>query len=125
MEAYDFFLAELFLALGCAATDSTAGAFLLAAALAPLAARRVGAARFLGAVPAAAAPAPFAAPAAAVAAVALPFADFALAPGLPFVPLRPRPHLPKVRTGAAASRVRHSSKVRLFGSLSLGIFALR
>ena len=36
-----------------------------------------------------------------------------------------RPHLPKVRSGAAASIVWHSARVRLFGSRSFGILALR
>src|SRR5438552_3302567 len=36
-----------------------------------------------------------------------------------------RPHLPKVRTGAAANNAWHCSKVKLLGSRSLGIFALR
>src|ERR1700685_1213084 len=36
-----------------------------------------------------------------------------------------RRHLPNVRSGAAASNALHSSSVRLFGSRSFGIFALR
>src|ERR1700720_21497 len=99
-EGYDFFPAELFLALDLRlGAARLAGAFLSADAFTPLAASRTG---FAGA--------------AAAASLGVP---------LPFRPLGLRPHLPKVRTGAAASRVWHSSKVRLFGSLSFGIFALR
>src|SRR5208282_4235741 len=49
------------------------------------------------------------------------FSGAALATPLPLL----RPHLPKVRTGAAANMLWHSSKLRLFGSLSFGILALR
>src|ERR1039458_6076544 len=108
MEVYGCAFADLFFfALGAA------GAFLSAVAFAPLAASRTGAAaappltaRF------------FAAPA--MGAAALPLAFDVLPTALPF-----RPHLPKVRAGAAASMAWHSGKVRLFGSLSLGILALR
>src|ERR1700692_524305 len=102
-EGYHFFPAELFLALALdlrLGAARLAGAFLSADAFTPLAASRTG----------------FAWTAAASDALGVP---------LPFRPLGLRPHLPKVRTGAAASRVWHSSNVRLFGSLSFGIFALR
>src|SRR5271168_3719049 len=100
----------LALGFGLGAVRS-AGAFLSADAFAPLAASRVGLARTAAVAGWSVAPAALAAG--------------PLGVPLPFCPLGLRPHLPKVRTGAAASRVWHSSKVRLFGSLSFGIFALR
>src|SRR5450432_989615 len=90
-------------------------ACLLTAAFFPLAASFTGEASFAGA----------ASPGTA-AAGAVPFADFAPDEvfGPNFEPLAPlRPHLP--RSGAAANRAWHSSNVRLFGSLSFGILALR
>src|SRR5258708_1515964 len=132
MERYDCFFTELFLALGfalrfvlgaaagfagtfddaafadvfagafmSALTGAGAGAFLLVAAASTVTALGVASVVF---------PLP-----------AFPLAAVPLAAPLPFF----RPHLPKVRSGAAASRVWHSSNVRLFGSLSLGILALR
>src|ERR1700730_15209105 len=123
-----FFFAALFLGL-TAVLDAAAGcsgAFLFAAALDAFAASLCGvpganpglvdgALRFL------AAPAPVS-PAstnptegAAVLPVPLPFLALAF-----FLP-----HLPKVRTGAVASMVWHSSRLTLFGSRSFGILALR
>src|ERR1700716_1019093 len=129
---YDFFFAELFLdlvvglrfdweaaaAFAGAFAGSFAGAFLLAAVFAALAASPIGAPFAFSAVAVAVA---FFLAAAAAPLAAFPFAMGPLGAPLPFF----LPHLPKVRTGAAASSVWHSSKVRLFGSLSLGILALR
>src|ERR1700732_2207441 len=127
---YGFFFAVLFFGLGgalrlvlgaaaafaAACAGSFARAFLLAAVFAALAASPIGAPLTFG--PAAAV---FALAAARASLAARPAAVDRLAAALPFF----LPHLPKVRTGAAASRAWHSSNVRLFGSLSLGIFALR
>src|SRR6185437_10279801 len=110
-----FFVVFAFGAALDAAPD-LAGAFLSAADFASLAANRTGVLAGFG----------FAVVAAAVSAAApagFALAVFAAPAPLPLAFLRP--HLPKVRGGAAASRVWHSSNVRLFGSLSLGIFALR
>src|SRR5579859_734684 len=116
-----FFLAEVLavllgagvpLALGAAAGFT--GACLFTAAFLRLAAS------FAGAAVSA-----FAAAGAVPLAALVPFAALLIAPlGANFDPLPPlRPHLP--RSGAAASRAWHSSSVRLLGSLSFGIFALR
>src|SRR5580658_48472 len=123
--AYSFFFAELFLALilpvwglaaaflalaavlglafGCVLATAFAGSCLLADACTTLAASAIGAG----------ADGPLGVPLRPLGA-----ACFLAAPPL-------RPHLPKVRTGAAASRDWHSVSVRLFGSRSFGIFALR
>src|SRR5665213_1277264 len=106
MKVYGFFLAGLFLAFDFFAfTD----AVLLAGAFAPLAANRAGAPSAgvpLGAtVPLGVPPAPFGA--------AVPLGAPAALPVFAFL----RPHLPKVRIGAAASIVWHSGSVRLLGSL--------
>src|SRR5271168_1553230 len=116
---YGFFFAELFLALilpvcglaavldlafgGALGGAAFAGSCLLADACTTLAASAIGAG----------AAGPFCVP-------LRPFgaACFLAAPFF-------RPHLPKVRTGAAASRDWHSSSFKLFGSRSFGIFALR
>src|ERR1700735_683249 len=104
MEAYDFFLTELFVILCGGATAAGTGAFLLGAALAPLAARRAGAAcalarasgdgvtavgtlRFAARFVGPGAGGWGAAPLAAAADWDDPLADFALAVPLPFVPL--------------------------------------
>src|SRR5258708_4871517 len=152
MERYDCFFTELFLALGFALrfvlgaaagfagtfddaafadvfagafmgalTGAGAGAFLLAAAFAALAASAIGATLPLGLVAAASTVTALGVASVVFPLPAFPLAAVPLAAPLPFF----RPHLPKVRSGAAASRVWHSSNVRLFGSLSLGILALR
>src|SRR5262249_19813496 len=99
---------------GLAAAGFFTGACLLTAVFLPFAASLTGAGASAAAPDAASAPLPPALPLF----LALPAAAV-LAPNLP--PLRP--HLP--RSGAAASSALHSSKVRLLGSLSLGILALR
>src|SRR5580692_9365908 len=130
MRRYAFFFAGLFLAadlatglagglagglaagfaVALAAAPGATGACLLTAAFFPFAASFTGAA-----------------PEAAAVAAAAPGADFAALGGVfgaNFEPLAPlRPHLP--RSGAAASNAWHSPRVRLLGSLSFGIFALR
>src|SRR6201999_168134 len=105
---YAFFFAGLFLAaalgLGLAAAAAAGfftGACLFTAVFLPLAASFTGAG-----VSAPGAAGAFAAP------------PLLFAPALPNLPPF-RPHLP--RSGAAASKALHSSKVRLLGSLSFGI----
>src|SRR6204780_123960 len=128
METQDFLLAERFFVLAIAlgralgAAAGFAGARLLADAFAPFAASRPGirlsaAARTAADGTGDAGPGPFPGNGGRVPFLgnvdAVSSAAGALGAALAFF----RPHLPKVRAGAAASRVWHSSKVRLFGSL--------